>query len=333
MFQAIGRVLSLILGFIFWGVMVLIVGALLLGSFWLDGVGVEKEAVVASKEERISFNYASWTRTLEAGLQREDGPMAEIRRRMRERKDGHPDLVGVEKVRVSSSIYDGLRVGQTVKVRVQPPGFFKEWRIFPQVRLAGQTTASIAYSLYESAWPVPEFLLSLAPMALLGWLATRTSKWLWAASAACLLVAMAYWLSPLSDRRPSGVLAEASGKVVALRLVDEIGATSESEGVDALVPHLIVGVEFTPEGGNAPVVAVDRVDASSVDLKEGSAVRVEYQRDDPRRALLLNGERRWWWMNFVSLGQYGAIAGGLILACLLVARFFKGLLASRRGSV
>ena len=67
-------------------------------------------------------------------------------------------------------------------------------------------------------------------------------------------------------------------------------------------------------------MAVDRVDAARVDLKE----------DDPRRALLLDAERRWWWMNLVSLGQYGAILGGLALAWWAVAHFFKGLFAGRK---
>ena len=265
MLQALGRAFGLIIGFIFWGLILLMVAALVLGSLWLDGAGVEQQALVAAKYERITFTHADWTRTLEIGLQREDGPR--------------------ERVRVTAAEYDGLRAGQTVKVHVQPPGFFKEWRIFSQVRLAGGTTYSILCAVYESAWPLPQFLLSMMPAALLGWLASRTSKWLWAASGLCCLLALAYWVTPLSDRRPSGDLGQAEGKVVALRLVEEIGETGESSGVDALVPHLIVGVEFTPEGGRGPVVAVDRVDASSVELKEGSRVRVEYQQDDPRRAL------------------------------------------------
>ena len=320
MLQAIGRAFGLMVGFFFWGLILLMVAALVLGSLWLDASGVEQPALVAAKYERITFTHADWTRTLEIGLQREASPMA-----------GPPDLVGVERVRVAAAEYDGLRTGQTVKVRVQPPGFFKDWRIFSQVRLAGHTTYSILCAVYESAWPLPQFLLSMMPAALLGWLASRTSKWLWAASALCCLVALAYWVTPLSDRRPSGDLGQAEGKVVALRLVEEIGETGESSGVDALVPHLIVGVEFTPEGGRGPVVAVDRVDASSVNLKEGSRVRVEYQRDDPRRALLLDAERRWWWMNLVSLGQFGAILGALALAWWAVVHFFKGLSASRKG--
>ena len=331
MFQAIGRALGLIVGFFFWGLILLVVAALVLGSLWLDRAGVEQPALVVAKYEQISFTHADWTRTLEIGLQREDGPMAEVRRAMKRQRDGHPDQVGVERVRVTAAEYDGLRVGQTVQVRVQPPGFFKEWRIFSQVRLAGHTTYSILSAIYESAWPVPQFLLSLIPAALLGWLASRTSKWLWTASALCCLVAVAYWVTPWSDRRPAGDLARADGKVVALRLVEEIGETAESSGVSALVPHVIVGVEFTPVGGQGPVVAVDRVDAASVDLKEGSRVRVEYQRDDPRRALLLDVERRWWWMNLVSLGQYGAILGGLALAWWAVVHLFKGLWASRSG--
>ena len=101
--------------------------------------------------------------------------------------------------------------------------------------------------------------------------------------------------------------------------------------MDALVPHLIVGIEFQPQGLPSPVVAgavvaVDRVDASSVNLKEGSKVRIEYQRDDPRRALLIDAERTWWWMNIVSVGQYGAILVGLLLVWWLIRRFFKGLM-------
>ena len=330
MFQAIGRALGLIVGFFFWGLILLVVTALVFGSLWLDTAGVEQAAMVVAKYEHISFTYADWTRTLEVGLQREDGPGTDVRRAMRRQKEGHPELVGVERVRVTTAEYDGLRAGQTVKVRVQPPGFFKEWRIFSQVRLAGGTTYSILCAVYESAWPLPQFLLSMIPAALLGWLASRTSKWLWAASVLCCLVAVAYWVTPLSDRRPTGDLAQAEGKVVALRLVEEIGETGESSGVSALVPHLIVGVEFTPEGGHGPVVAVDRVDAASVDLKEGSRVRVEYQRDDPRRALLLDAERRWWWMNLVSISQYGAILGALALAWWAVVHFFKGLFASRK---
>ena len=115
MLQAIGRAFGLMVGFFFWGLILLMVAALVLGSLWLDASGVEQPALVAAKYERITFTHADWTRTLEIGLQREASPMA-----------GPPDLVGVERVRVAAAEYDGLRTGQTVKVRVQPPGFFKD---------------------------------------------------------------------------------------------------------------------------------------------------------------------------------------------------------------
>lgn len=329
MFKKLGNVVSLVLGFFFWGLILLFLLGLLVASLWLDTLGVEKDGVVVAKSERITFRYANWTRTFEVGLQRADGPMADLRRAMQSNKEGHPELVGVEKVRVSSVTYDGLRVGQNVKVLVHTEGFLKDWPISTQLRLAGQNTFSLLTVSYESMWPFPEFVLSLVPAALLAWLAMRTTKWIWLASAVCFLTSLAYWLSPLSDRRPVGRLAEADGKVVALRLVERIGDGTESEGFDALVPHVIVGVEFIPEGGNGPVVAVDRVDASSVDLKEGSKVRVEYQRDDPRRALLLEGERTWWWMNLLSLALWGAFLAGIVLAGWLVSRFFKGLFAGR----
>jgi hypothetical protein len=331
MLQAIGRFFGFLIGSIVIGTVILLLAVMLLGSVWLDGAGVEQDAVVAAKYERISFSHAGWSRVLEVGLQREDGPMADIRRAMLRQKDEHAGMVGIEKVRVASDVYDRVGVGQTVPVKVQPQGFFKNLFLFPQVRLAGQTTSSIAYSLYESAWPVPQFLLSMVPAGLLGWLAARNRKRLWFGSAACFFLALAYWLTPLSDRRPEGVLAVAEGKVVALRLVDQVLETDESDGVDALVPHLIVGVEFVPDGGNGPVVAVDRVDAPSVNLKEGSQVRVEYQRSDPRRAILLDAERTWWWMNLLSVGQYVAIVGGLLFGWWLLKLFFKGLLASRKA--
>ena len=312
MLKAIGQFITLVLGFIFWGLILAVVGVLAMGSLWLDEAGVDAEAVVVTKHESISFHQADWTRTLEVGIERKGDPVG-----------------GVRNLRVATAVYDGLRVGQTVKVRVQPPGFFQEWRIFSQVRLAGQTTGSILYAGYESAWPIPAFLMSLMPAALLGWVASRTDRRIWFLSAGCCLVAVSYWISPLSDRRPSGLLGEAEGKVVALRLVEEVGETNESEGVEALVPHLIVAVQFEPPGGNGPVVAVDRVDAASVSLKEGSRVRVEYQRDDPRRALLVDGERTWWWMNVLSFAQYGAILGGLWLGWWLLKLLFKGLMASR----
>ncbi|MBY0505512.1 MAG: hypothetical protein K2X03_16485, partial [Bryobacteraceae bacterium] len=68
-----------------------------------------------------------------------------------------------------------------------------------------------------------------------------------------------------------------------------------------------------------------RVDAASVNLKEGSRVRIEYQRDDPRRALLVEGSRNWWWMNLVSLSAYGALGAGLLLGGWLLKRFWRGL--------
>ena len=74
MLKAIGRALELIVGFFFWGLILLVVAALVLGSLWLDGAGVEQPAVVAAKYEQISFTHADWTRTFEIGLRREDGP-------------------------------------------------------------------------------------------------------------------------------------------------------------------------------------------------------------------------------------------------------------------
>ena len=328
MLNAIGRFLSFILGLLFWAVILGLVGMMLMGSFWLDGAGVEQEGRIATKNERITFNYADWTRTLEIGLTREDGPMADVRRAMMRNHDPHAELVGVEKVRVSSAVYDRYHVGQTVKVKVQRAGLFKQWVIFPQVRLAGQSTGSIAYSLYESASPIPQFLLTLLPAALLGWLASRTSKKLWWASALCALVAIVYWATPMSDPAPQGAVAEAEGKVVALRLVEEVGSTAESSGIDALEPHYIAAVEFQAEGHDT-VVAVDRVDASSVNLKEGARVRLEYQRDLPRRARLLDARRNWWWWNILSIGRYGAFFAVAGLIWLLAARLFKNLFRRR----
>ncbi|MBY0505511.1 MAG: hypothetical protein K2X03_16480, partial [Bryobacteraceae bacterium] len=259
MLSAIGRFLQLAAGFFFLALLASILGALLLGSLWLDAAGVEEEAEVVEKHEDITFSNASWWRTLEIGLSRQNGPYAEMRRAIKRKEPGKLLTIGTERVRVSSAVYDQCSVGQRVKVRVQPPGFFRDWPIFTPVRLSGQTTFSRLPAFYESAWPVPDFLLTLLPAALLGWLARKTNRRVWFLSGICAAVAIGYWLSPLSDRRPAGDLRQTEGKVVALRLIEEIGATADSSGVDALTPHLIVGVEFLPTGFRDPVVAVDRV--------------------------------------------------------------------------
>ena len=290
---AIGRKLNVIFGCAIWLAVAIFFAVVLLGSLWLDVVGVEKTAIVISKGEQVSFNRASWTRAWKIGLQTNGG--------------GRP-----QKLTVSSAEYDRVRVGQTVRVKVPSTGVK-----FGRIRLAGQTL-SFARILYERAWPVPEFVLSMIPVILLGWWGTRRSKWLWAAAGVCFVMALAYWMTPLSDHRPAGLLAEAEGTVVAGRLVERIWEVERPDGFDALVPHLMLAVEFAPEDGNGPVVAVDRVDASSVNLKKGSRVRVVYQRNDPRRALLVRGERTWWWMNLVSIGLGMALMGGLLIAGGLV---------------
>ncbi len=322
MFQAFGRIVGLIFGFLFLGIIVAILGLALALSLWLDTAGVASTATIVGKYEKISFDHADWHRTYEIGVASDVNQFARMRRTMIER-GANPGSIGVDRLRVPGYVYDRHRVGEQVPVRVRGEGSFQGWPLNPQVRLADVTTASLFYAFFESTAPAPQFALTLLPAIVCAWLAAKRARIFWWASGLCFLLAMVYWLTPLSDERPTGDLAEAEGKVVALRLVETVGESSETTGTDALLPHYIVGIEFQPKNWPGPVVAVDRVDANSVDLKEGKTVHVEYQPDEPRRALLVNAERRWWLMNIVSVGGEWGLMLGLILACGLLSRLWK----------
>jgi hypothetical protein len=281
-------------------------GALIAAPFilsWraIDERGIEIPGKVESKREYVRVRYSNWERVREAMV-------------FYTPPDGHgPSAVTAK---LDEAHFDQLRTGRPTTLRYlrredmpRLPGAetLRDMRLLPVAKLPGQY-------VYETKvvralqWALCGVLL------LVFWRVLRLPAFpLVAAGVGVLLVVALNSEFPRPTPEPRAGVRTATGRIGSVQRIESVFSGSRSRGVEAAQPIDVVGVEFTPAPGAEPVLAVDLLDAGSLDLKPGVPVVVSYEAEAPRTARIQGGTRQ-----FAEKNLRGAIVvGGLSVAVLL----------------
>jgi hypothetical protein len=134
-----------------------------------------------------------------------------------------------------------------------------------------------------------------------------------------VLLALGTWLTSRriepyrGEPGPTGSMATARGTVRERWRVAEVWG-----GLGLARPYLLVAIEFRPPGGRSAILAVDAVDAESVDhLERGDQVELRYSGAAPRQVRLAFGTREFPAANQTTrialrwglVGMVGLVAG------------------------
>lgn len=280
------------------------------GSLYLDAAGVVAHATVLRTDERINHSYrlpGAWHRWFWATVRftSTDGPAEAV-------------------LWIDEAHYDALVAGQALDVRYVTA--------FPFLaRPADESTRALV------PW---RFLAGAAVVWSLGltlWLALRKRRPALFAVLAFVAVfaGVVWWVFPTPWDTPlEGPVAAIDAEVVAVRDVTRSFVSGRSTGpVDAPQPWQVVELRFVPQGRERPVIAVDEVDAGSVDgLRRGARVPVTYSLGSPRDARL-DGRRSYRWREWLELGTYLAVVAGICVGVMVAGRlvswWWRRMLGSR----
>lgn len=288
---------------------VVVSGLLVGGSLSLDRRGVLTTARVTAKQEDITVQQVpagGWYRSHRVGVEFDT-------------RDGRP---GMATVTVPEQRYDGLHLGDSIRVRYVP--------FFPLLaRVADQSTGLAARDAVVQFAADP-FLLRLIVWLVAGaaalWIAARIATPVIVLTGPAWIALGLLLLCPApSPLRP--VTAESTARVTSVTLVTKAPARSRSrirsrlphkEGDPArrlAMPYEVVQLRFAPEGRPDSVVAVDAVDSASVaGLVVGAIVPIGYDPAAPREARMTLGSR-----TFRERNRYhvlGPMIGGGVLGML-----------------
>jgi hypothetical protein len=267
------------------------------GSLYLDAAGLVAPATVESKDERITYTSRGtigWNRSLWATVRftGNDGPT----------QGG---------LWLDAATFDALRPGAPIDVR------YVSW--FPHI---ARPASASTRSLVPWRWLVRAALAGGTGIAI-GLLLRRRSPLLMFLTFAAAIVAGVTWLVLPAPWLPAldAPVRTAQAEVRRLETVTRSFINGRRADIPAPQPWELVELQFVPEGGDQPVVAVDGVDAGSVPgLAIGARVPVSYNARDPRDARL-PGPRTYRWREWRLLGEYAvtsvaAIAGLYFLSKL-----------------
>jgi hypothetical protein len=256
-----------------------ILGALVGGSVWLDRKGEPVVAKVTSKTEEITVAHdpqGGWYRYYRLGAEFEaaGGLMSAT-------------------VTVDRARYDALHLGDSLEIRYLP--------ILPLfARTPDRSTATIAaeaaHHLFGSRllWWIGGGVVAMVIAARIGILPILVAGVFWMVAGYLLLLQAPRLL------KPSG--AEAAARVRSVTLITKSPARRtgsrrsrglRSESATRLaMPYQVVQLQVPVPGRADSLLAVDAVDSGSVaGLAVGAMLRVRYPKDDARVALLTEGAR------------------------------------------
>ena len=324
---AIGGLIARILGFksgtfqlVF--MLVILVGAVVGGSLYLDTAGRAINGLVIEKEERVRLRKeGDWRQEFQAGVvYRQDGERPETT--YLAEGDSSTSL------NLGAAQFDTLRKGAPVALKVLPI-----WRSLTLVRLANTSTRE---------WiPWNWLAIGLGVIALI-WLAFKIGRSrvgclvifvLGASVAIGLLTSVIYreWRA-MEDLSAKPLRAEATiREVTRITRIDPLpcrGGCRNNWDTEFDVPQQydIVQLAFTPQGGRDEVLAVDAADAGLADLAPERTIAVAYAAANPRAAQIIGATHAHHWRNMVafveiSLGFLLAIGLFLLLVGWLGTRF------------
>jgi hypothetical protein len=294
--------------FVLLSVVVLLAFPFVVSSLYIDQRGITIPGQVHFKREDLVVHRSALERVAEVTIEY-----------------SKPDGSGVAflTVRVAPAEYDGMRVGQAVRVHYlrseDLPDLplvksLRRAQLLPTARLASQRIGSGLQVLLTRKVVVSLEAVALFVIVLLVWKMARIPGFSWAVAASVLLALAAVYVSefPRPMPAPTVGLRQSIGQVKSVERITRLFAGSRSRGVLADQPMEAVGVEFTPEGRTESVLAIDLIDARSVPgLREKSAVPLSYESASPRTAYIQGATR-----TFVSRNLAGVAVQGI--ACLAV---------------
>jgi hypothetical protein len=287
-------------------------------SLQIDDHGTEVQCVVSSKEERIDFDYDSWSRsnrlTVKCPWRGVNAPL-------------------IVTISVDENTYDAYHVGSPLSLRylehhpLEGLGL-KEYRLQGQLDWARRITSPQFLAV------IPLIIILILVIAFAIW-RFKTARWFLVAIA---LTSLLVWgLIPQSVPTPTGEQRTGEATVTDVHHITQILEGDESSGVTALQPYDAVTLKFVPSGWTDAVVTVDQVDTGSLpDLKVGSTVGISYSIEHPRNVVILNATHTYYRKNILGL-VVGAVVWILavflfIMLASLVRRFkpISRILANRK---
>lgn len=314
---------------LFAGVSALVMLPFLMSSLYIDQRGVTIPGHVYSKREDAIIQYSTWYRSCEVTFEY-----------------WGPEESGVSflKVELPPDQYDSFSKGQQVQLHylrrqdvptlplVQP---LRAMGLLPKARLARQRVFSgFLVNVDRIGFPVVGALAGSVLLLIL-WRVSRLPGFQWAVVACVLGVLTLVLISefPLPTPGPSAGVRIASAKVKSAERIERLFSGSRTRGEIAAEPVKVVGAEFVPEGRSEAVLAVDLIDESSLVVKPGDIVALEYESAAPRTAHLQRATRSFPRRNLagiaVTFSIYVALLLGFLFGAHYLGRGWKRLLASR----
>jgi hypothetical protein len=279
---------------------VLLIGALLGGSMWLDRRGTPSVGRVTEKHEEVTVHSepsGGWSRRFQLGVgfaTPDQGTMTAA-------------------VTVDSARYDRTTVGDTVAIKYFPPLPFL-------ARTADRSTLTVLWDILGGLLGI-RLLVRLVAGAVALWIAARLG------TAPALLAGIAWAVAayPMLLTPPTSTMPRSevtSARVEAVHLVTKSPARSygrrrRSIGGSAwfrrlAIPYQVVEMRVAVPGTADSVLAGDAVDSGSVaGLTAGAVLEVRQASGDPREARLVQGTRR-----FVERNRYHVLPGVAVIAVL-----------------
>lgn len=196
---------------------------------------------------------------------------------------------------------------------------------------AGIGSATIASAILLYAFLV-------LPIGVAAWRRRPGVGFGWAlAMTAALSTAVIFARIPWPTPQPPGPQRQAEAVVRNVRRADSMWKpNSRRAGQPIPQPYDLLDLEFTPEGADAPVHALDRVDDGSVTgLSTGATVPIVYPVSDPRTARIRGASRDYARGAFVYVMTLTCGLGALVLLVVypLVALLDRRVRASALGRV
>jgi hypothetical protein len=302
-FSAVTRILSILF------VVVLILacaGPIIGGALYLQRYGIVTEGQVVDKEESINSTARNnnWTRRLRITVSYVPHDQT------------YPNeaVIGVDR-----PTFDGLTVGSTVAVRYQPKPWMR-YQPLSGVLLAEQTPWSLFSSFTYNQWlPVVLGLVTLLLFFLL-----FKAQSLFPRLVVATFLVLSITASIVVSVRPAALFDQGPHATVAAQVLSVERITMEPGSTRTRPEELLqaidrVQLEFVPEGMSDQVLAVDDIDAGSIDgIAEGDQVNVTYPVANPRTAQIVGATHDHRLINWLMIPRtIGIILIGTVLFILL----------------
>jgi hypothetical protein len=319
--RAVSSILSRGRGGVVTSVIVPVLVVILIGagaSMYLDNNGDVVPGTVTAKNEQINtYDTGTYTRVLNVDVEfqpRDDSLRTTVR-------------LGVD-----GALFDQLHNGETVQVRyINPAGLF----LFS--RLKQQTTLSLIP--WEMLWPI--FLIASFILLVYLWfkkprtqqqevieppsepgsepVAPRSPRrpivfalfvvWLGATLFTIFRPAL---IAPSSDTWKT-----TTARVRNIRRYTEVAESRRtSRTIPLIQPYDLAQLTFTPQGLSESVIAVDAIDAMTIQPEQGSELTIKYPADNPRAAVVADATHTNYWKN--PLGGIGFTFGSIVAFSLIL---------------